>query len=105
MNSEFMFQQSQALARRLFTETGGKSRSMIDRLFLLALGRKPQPAEVQATNNFLKDQAAIVRRRLVQGETIVGLNGFPRSVDRVTAAVWVDLSLATMNLNEFVYLK
>ena len=105
MNSEFMFQQSQALAQRLFSETGGNRKSMIDKLFLLALGRKPQPAEMQATDSFLKDQATIVRRRLASGEAVVGLKGMPRSVDQVTAAAWVDLCLATMNLNEFVYLK
>ncbi len=105
MNSEFMIQQSQALALRLFTETGGNRRSMIDKLFLLVLGRKPQPAEKQATEIFLKDQVTIVRRRLASGEAVVSLKGLPRSVDQATAAAWLDLCLATMNLNEFVYLK
>jgi Protein of unknown function (DUF1553) len=105
MNSDFMFQQSQALAQRLFTETRGNQKSMIDRLFLLALGRKPQPAEIQATNSFLIDQAKIVRRRIGRGEAVVRLKGLPDSIDRVMAAAWVDLCLATMNLNEFVYVK
>jgi len=105
MNSEFMFQQSQALAERLFSDTGGNQKSMIDKLFLLALGRKPLLAEIQATNSFLKDQATIVRGRIARGEAIVRLKELPRSVDQVTAAAWVDLCLATMNLNEFVYLK
>jgi hypothetical protein len=105
MNSEFMVQQSQAFAQRLFTETGGNQRSMIGKLFLLALGRKPRPAEMQATQNFLRDQATIVRKRIALGEKVVHLKGLPASIDRVTAAAWVDLCLATMNLNEFVYLK
>jgi hypothetical protein len=105
MNSEFMFKQSQAFAQRLFTETRGNQSSMIGKLFLLALGRKPRPAELQATQNFLREQATIVRKRIALGENVVHLKGLPASIDRVTAAAWVDLCLATMNLNEFVYLK
>jgi hypothetical protein len=29
----------------------------------------------------------------------------PKNIDAITAAAWVDLCLATLNLNEFVYVK
>jgi len=109
MNSEFMLQQSRALAGRLFIEAGGderrRSERMISRLYCLALARKPRLDELRLTQSFLKGQAAVIRDRAARGETIAKLNGSPKSVDEATAAAWVDLCLATMNLNEFVYLK
>ncbi len=105
MNSEFMLRQSQALAERLFKEAGGDERAMIVRLYELALARKPQPEELRLTQDFLKGQAAIIRDRAGRGEAMSKLKDLPKSVDEAAAAAWVDLCLATMNLNEFVYLK
>jgi hypothetical protein len=109
MNSEFMLAQSKALASRLFAETAearaGREGKMIGRLYELALGRIPQPAEAQATRAFLKEQAAIIRGRIARGEKVAALNDAPKSVEAATVAAWVDLCLATMNLNEFVYIR
>ncbi len=109
MNSEFMLDQSKALAARLFAETAevktGREERMIARLFELALGRLPQLAEKQMTRAFLKEQAEIIRQRIVRGEKVVVLKDLPKSVDAVSAAAWVDLCLSTYNLNEFVYLR
>ncbi len=105
MNSDFMLQQSRALAERLFNQTGGHDRVMILRLYLLALGRAPKPEERRATQKFLRDQSVIIRARAARGEPIVRLSGLPKTVDAGYAASWVDLCLAMMNLNEFVYLR
>ncbi|MBO0727231.1 MAG: DUF1553 domain-containing protein, partial [Blastocatellia bacterium] len=108
MNSEFMLQQSRALAERLFKEAGADERARISRLYELTLARKPRPGELRLTQNFLKGQAAIIRDRIARGETVSKLEDSPKgpkSVDAATAAAWVDLCLATMNLNEFIYLK
>ncbi|MEP7338788.1 MAG: DUF1549 and DUF1553 domain-containing protein [Acidobacteriota bacterium] len=109
MNSEFMLAQSKAFTRRLFNETAGvnagREGKMILRLYELALGRLPQPAEAQATRAFLKEQAAIIRQRIARGEKVAALNDAPKSVEAAAVAAWVDLCLATMNLNEFVYLR
>ena len=78
---------------------------MISRLYCLALARKPRLDELRLTQNFLKGQAAAIHDRAARGETVAKLNGAPKSVDEATAAAWVDLCLATMNLNEFVYVK
>jgi hypothetical protein len=101
MNSEFMLQQSRALAGRLFKEAGGDERAMISRLYELTLARKPRLDELRLTQSFLKGQAAVIRDRIGRGEAVSNLKG----VDEATAAAWVDLCLATMNLNEFVYVK
>ncbi len=107
MNSEFMLAQSKALAARLFNETAevkaDREAKMIARLFELALGRLPQAAESQATRAFLREQAILIRGRIARGERVTALNATPKSVDAAKAAAWVDLCLATMNLNEFVY--
>jgi hypothetical protein len=105
MNSEFMLRQSRALAMRLFKEAGGNERAMISRLYELTLARKPRPDELRLTQNFLKGQVAVTRDRIAHGETVSNLKDLPKNVDGAMAAAWIDLCLATMNLNEFVYLK
>jgi hypothetical protein len=108
MNSEFMLRQSRAMAERLFKEAGADERSMISRLYELTLARGPRPDELRLTQNFLKGQAAVIRDRIAGGATVSKIQGAPKgqkSMDEATAAAWVDLCLATMNLNEFVYLN
>lgn len=112
MNSEFMLEQSKLLAARLFRETGkvpsgkeSRENKMIARLYELALGRLPKPTEVRITRAFLKDQTAIIGQRLARGETISRLTEPPASIQPAHVAAWIDLCLATMNLNEFLYLQ
>jgi hypothetical protein len=105
MNSEFMLQQSRALAERLFKEGGGDERAMISRLYELTLARKPRPDELRLAQSFMKGQAAVIRDRIARGETVAKLKDLPKVVDEAIAAAWVDLCLATMNLNEFIYLN
>ncbi|HMZ20926.1 MAG TPA: DUF1553 domain-containing protein, partial [Blastocatellia bacterium] len=112
MNSDFMLEQSKALAARLFREVGevkadreGQEKKMIARLYELALGRLPRPAELRLTRTFLKDQTTVIRGRIAGGEKVAEVKTAPKSVDVATAAAWVDLCLATMNLNEFVYIR
>jgi hypothetical protein len=105
MNSEFMLRQSRALAGRLFKDAGGDERAMISRLYELTLARNPRLDELRLTQSFLKGQAAVIRDRIARGETVSKLRDLPKGVDEAAAAAWVDLCLATMNLNEFVYVK
>jgi mono/diheme cytochrome c family protein len=104
LNSDFMQEQSKALATRLFREANNE-RQRIARLYELTLGRAPRADEYRATQTFLKAHAAILRDRNARGETIVAVNNLPKTIDAITAAAWVDLCLATLNLNEFVYVK
>ncbi|MGH9755396.1 MAG: PSD1 and planctomycete cytochrome C domain-containing protein [Blastocatellia bacterium] len=105
MNSEFMLQQSRALAGRLFKDAGPDERAMISRLYELTLARKPRLDEMRLTQSFLKGQAEVIRDRIARGEAVSKLKDLPKGVDGAIAAAWVDLCLATMNLNEFVYIK
>ena len=75
------------------------------RLYELTLGRAPRADEVKATQAFLKAHMTILRDRKTRGESIVTVPDLPKPIDAITAAAWVDLCLATLNLNEFVYVK
>ena len=104
MNSDFMQEQSQALATRLFREAANE-RGRIARLYELTVGRAPRADEYRATQAFLKEHAAILQARKARGEIIVAVPDLPKNIDALTVAAWVDLCLATLNLNEFVYVR
>ncbi len=105
MNSDFMLQQSKTFAARLWREGNGQQRAMITRLYELALGRAPRVAEVQLTQQFLRSQTALLAERQARGETIARVPELPPMADAATVAAWVDLCLATLNLNEFLFLR
>lgn len=106
MNSDFMLGQSRSLAGRLMKESGGATdAARISRLYQLAFARKPLPAELQAARQFLQGQTALLRERIARGEPVAAPADSPKGIDPALAAAWVDLCLATLNLNEFVYLK
>lgn len=105
INSPFMFDQSKALAERLFREIPVNNRLRIIRMYELALGRRPNAQELRLTQDFLISQAAVIRQRIGKGEPIAMVDNLPTTIDRSTAAAWVDLCLATMNLNEFIYVR
>jgi hypothetical protein len=104
MNSEFMLQQSQALTARVLRERVNE-RQRIARLFELSLGRLPDATELQATREFLRQQTALLTGRLQRGEKLVQVAGLDPKIAQAEAAAWVDLCLATLNLNEFVYVN
>ncbi|MBI1766094.1 MAG: DUF1553 domain-containing protein [Acidobacteria bacterium] len=104
MNSEFMLQQSKALAARVL-RAGQTEPQRIMRLFELALGRPPSVVEAQTARAFLREQRALLVGRRQRGETLAQVQDAPPGVVPVVAAAWVDLCLATLNLNEFVYVN
>ncbi|HEU4753350.1 MAG TPA: DUF1553 domain-containing protein, partial [Armatimonadota bacterium] len=75
MNSDFMLEQSRALARRVLTESGGDPAPALDRLYRLALARSPRPAEVRRAKAFLQGQAEVIRKRIAAGEPVARLDG------------------------------
>lgn len=104
MNSDFMQEQSRALAGRVLREAPGETSARIQRLFLLTLARPPKPREMEATLRFLREQTALLRARAERGEPLLLPTGAPVA-DPAEGAAWVDLCLAMLNLNEFVYLS
>ncbi len=108
INSAFMLDQSRLLAARLLREAGGNQARAIDRLYRLTVGRPPRPGEARLAASFIASQSLIVAERLRKGEPVATLPASTPSssdISPATAAAWVDLCLATMNLNEFIYLR
>ncbi len=105
LNSDFMLEQSKTLAKRVLTDTGGNEVPAIARLYDLSLGRRPRADELRLTQRFLADQTRIIEERRKNGEPIAQLAGLPAGIGPASAAAWVDLCLATLNLNEFLYVR
>ena len=105
INSDFMRAQSLILAKRLLADAPGSERRRIDRLFSLALDRPPTADELRATQKFLADQTAILRGRIAGGEAIPMPEGTANVKDRAAFLAIADLCLATLNLNDFLYLR
>lgn len=104
MNSEFMLQQSKALAARVLL-AGQTEPQRIARLFELGLGRLPSAVELQTARTFLREQRALLTPRMQRGVTLAQVKDPPTKVAPKAAAAWVDLCLALLNLNEFVYVN
>ncbi|NOT60666.1 MAG: DUF1549 domain-containing protein [Acidobacteria bacterium] len=82
MNSEFMWEQAQALHQRLIRDVKVEP-WRVNWLYRLTLGRAATWQERQWTDAFLQEQ---------------------QRLGRTKAEAWADLCLAMMNLNEFLYL-
>ncbi len=55
LNGEFSNAMARAMAQRVAKEAGVEHEGQIDRMFQLALGREPEPAERKAAMRYLKD--------------------------------------------------
>jgi hypothetical protein len=93
LNSEFSAGRAQALAGRILREGGAQTSDRIRRAYQLTLAREPRPSEIQRAQSFLKHQAELIRQQGVQVPPI-------KPAD---TAAWIDLSLALLNSNEFLY--
>ena len=56
LNSRFVEQCAARLAERARRETGAEAAEQIDRVYRLALGRRPQPQELELARSFLQDR-------------------------------------------------
>lgn len=105
LNSDFMLLQSRLLAARVLREATGDRDRALTRLYELALGRQPLLAERRLAREFLAGQTRIVAERIKRGEPVAAVPDLSPAYAAAEAAAWVDLCLATMNMNEFIYLK
>ena len=100
LNSEFASGRASALASRVIREAGTASDDRIRRAYQLVLAREPGPQELDRARKFLKTQAEMIRKEKRPTQQRAG--DFP-SIDLAEACAWVDLSLALLNCNEFLY--
>ncbi|MFI5459568.1 MAG: DUF1549 and DUF1553 domain-containing protein [Isosphaerales bacterium] len=100
LNSEFAAGRARALAARILREGGPRTEDRIRRAYQLALDREPKSFETERARSFLKTQADLIRQEKRRSNGPVGEMD---SIKYAEAAAWVDLSLALLNSNEFLY--
>ncbi|MGE3820815.1 MAG: DUF1553 domain-containing protein, partial [Isosphaeraceae bacterium] len=103
LNSDFAADRARALAGRVLLEGGTETESRVKRVYEVVLARPPKPHEVEQARDFLNDQAEHLRDRLREGRPLARPSTIPEGMDAAEAAAWVDLALAMLNRNEFVY--
>jgi len=103
LNSDFAAGRAKALAGRVFREAGTETAARVTRLYRVTLGREPKPVEVQRAGKFLAEQSRLLRGQAVESRSLARPTFVPDGTDPAEAAAWVDLALAMLNRNEFVY--
>ncbi len=105
-NSEFSLLAARYLAGRVLNSEEPENRTtegQIERLYLIALSRRPTAAEVATLAKFLGEQRArLVAEKLPADELALPIPHHESSGTHAAAAL-VDACLAVLNANEFVY--
>jgi Protein of unknown function (DUF1553) len=117
MNNPFMLKEAGSFATRVFREAGDDETSQIEVAFTLALSRKPESADFEDANLFLRSRQAIAtspsREALAVSSEATAtepLGHFPKTGEKPEMVPKLPLGLvhlchALLNLNEFVYLE
>jgi hypothetical protein len=94
LNSDFMDQQADAMARRLMREVGDDPRAQITRAFEIALDRSATDQEIEVATAFLARQS---------GDNFTADSG-PSTAKYAHSAALASFCKLVLNLNEFVYI-
>jgi hypothetical protein len=100
LNSDLALGRARVLAERIAREAGVDDIDRIRRAYLIVLSREPKPAEMERARSFLRAQADKIRQEKPPSN---GSSGKIPSIELAGAAAWVDLALAMLNSNEFLY--
>ena len=92
LNSEFLFEQADRMARRVADTAGADSTARIDLAFQLALARKPKDAELKHSLAFVSEQA-------MNHETAGA------QPDKATQMALADLCHMLLSTSEFLYVE
>ncbi len=103
LNSEFAAGRAIALAGRVLREAGAHADDRIRRAYQLTLAREPRPNEVERARSFLRSQADRIRKQARDGLSLSRKTVDLPRMETAEAAAWVDLALALVNSNEFLY--
>jgi uncharacterized protein DUF1553/uncharacterized protein DUF1549/cytochrome c len=102
LNDKFVIGQSTLFAERLRNEVGKNPIQQIHRAFLLSYGRPPDAKELEASVEFLKDQATYHQR---QTATLQEQGVDPADIPEPDKAALIDLCHSLFNSNEFIYVN
>jgi hypothetical protein len=102
LNNKFVVGQSELFAARVRDDAGKDPAAEIERAFLLAFGRRPEPRELRAAENFLEKQQTYHQKRtrelLEQGTD-------PARIPSPEKSALIDFCHSLINTNEFVYVN
>jgi Protein of unknown function (DUF1553)/Protein of unknown function (DUF1549) len=103
MNGKLSMDWSRALAGRALREAGQEPNKLVERLYLLTLGRPPTTREVLLGQEFLENQTKQMQERMARNEKTPGPTNAPAGVDHAYACAVTDLCHVMLNVNEFAY--
>ena len=76
VNSDMVFQWSEALAARVLQEAGNDESARLDRLYQVLFSRSPDAFEKQTLHAFLDSQEKLAQAQLAQGKKIAAPEGY-----------------------------
>jgi arylsulfatase A-like enzyme len=106
INSDVVFEWSQALAGRVINEAGNDEQAQLDRLYQILFSRKASDTEKETLQKFLNNHEKVVREKTSEGKFAVSIpTGLKdnKKLDPIRAAAFVDLVHTVTNSNEFIY--
>jgi hypothetical protein len=109
LNGRWSLDRARALAGRVLQSSAGDRSRVIPAAYLAAFQREPTAAERAAAEAFLKDQSAVVAKRLATPSDKPAVVALPKDAseaetDRAWLAAVVDFCHVLLNSNEFLYL-
>lgn len=104
LNSEQSLEWAQAFAGRVLDRAGGDLSAWVREVFRLAYSRTPDAWESDRVLTFFHQQRDLIRKRQAEGQPVAQpLSNRKDGVESADSAALVDLCLAVLNSNEFVY--
>jgi hypothetical protein len=102
LNNKFVVGQAVIFAERLRNEVGRDPALQVQRAFLLAFDRKPEPRELQASLAFLEKQESYHRTHNLR---LADRGIDPAEIQAPDKAALTDLCHSLFNTNEFIYVN
>jgi hypothetical protein len=103
MNSAESMEWAQAFAGRVLERAGADPVKQVSEMFRLAYSREPDGWEKDRILTFFARQKALIGERSAKGEILATPTRIPDDVTSIDGSALVDVCLALINSNEFVY--
>jgi Protein of unknown function (DUF1553)/Protein of unknown function (DUF1549) len=105
VNSDIVFQWSQALAGRVIRESGDDDGARIERLYQILFSRSPDSYEKTTLQGFLDEHEKVIASQATNGKFSIAIpvGKDIKVTDPVRASAFVDLVHTVANSNEFIY--
>ncbi len=100
LNDPVFFEAAQALATRVLEQAGLGFAGRLEHAFLLALGRRPEPAERERMARYYDQQLGILNSEPGSAARMAPAEVPPSEKQQVAA--WVSLTRVLLNLDEFI---